>query len=60
MPQEDKNSFLDNNFSIEKELEESTDSLPPFVKNWQQLYTIVALSLVVTVFLMYLFGKYFS
>ena len=60
MPQEDKNSFLDNTFPIEKEVEESTDSLPPFVKTWQQLYTIVALSLVVTVFLMYLFGKYFS
>jgi hypothetical protein len=40
--------------------QEDKDSLPPFVKTWRQLYTIVALSLVVTVFLMYLFGKYFS
>jgi hypothetical protein len=40
--------------------QEDKESLPPFVKTWQQLYGIVALSLVVTVFLMYLFGKYFS
>jgi hypothetical protein len=60
MPQEDKDSLLDNKYSLEIEPEEDISSLPPFVKTWRQLYMIVALSLVVTVFLMYLFGKYFS
>lgn len=58
MPQKNKNSLLDNEYPIE--IVEDTSSLPPFVKTWRQLYVIVALSLVVTVFLMYLFGKYFS
>jgi hypothetical protein len=40
--------------------EENKDSLPPFVKSWGQLYGIVAVSLVMTIILLFLFGKYFS
>ena len=36
------------------------ESLPPFVKSWRQLYLWVVLSLVLTIALLYLFGKYFS
>jgi hypothetical protein len=40
--------------------EEDKDSLPPFVKTWRQLYQLVIISLVVTIALLYLFGKYFE
>ncbi len=40
--------------------EDENDSLPPFVKSWRQLYLWVVLSLVLTIALLYLFGKYFS
>ncbi len=40
--------------------EEDKESLPPFVKTWRQLYIWVALSLVLTIAFLYLFGKYFS
>ena len=39
---------------------DENDSLPPFVKSWRQLYLWVVLSLVLTIALLYLFGKYFS
>jgi hypothetical protein len=40
--------------------EEDKESLPPFVKSWQQLYIWVVLSLVLTIVLFILFSKYFS
>ena len=40
--------------------EDEKESLPPFVKSWQQLYLWVVFSLVLTIGLLYLFGKYFS
>ena len=40
--------------------QDENDSLPPFVKSWRQLYLWVVLSLVLTIALLYLFGKYFS
>ena len=36
------------------------DSLPPFVKTWRQLYQLVIISLIVTIALLYVFGKYFQ
>ena len=40
--------------------QDDKESLPPFVKSWRQLYQWVVLSLVLTIGLLYLFGKYFS
>ncbi|HEV7349905.1 hypothetical protein [Telluribacter sp.] len=37
-----------------------TDGLPPFVKTWPQLYTIVIATLVLMIVLFYLFMTHFQ
>lgn len=56
---ESENDYLPNTNKIMQEPEDDSQSLPPFVKSWRQLYWLVAGSLVAVIIFLVIFDQVF-